>query len=112
MTFTQFSRSMTFVLKTLNHHLLAHVAFLEPLDRLCITWVILDSPVRSTLFYSGQAEFQSSIREQLCRSCSEYTTVRGGVVGVERSRDQTKMAEMLNGIKTSTNISSKTRNSY
>ena len=37
---------------------------------------------------------------------------RGGVVGVERSRDQTKIAERLNGIKTSTNISYKTRNSY
>ena len=37
---------------------------------------------------------------------------RGGVVGEERSRDQTKMAERLNGIKTSTNISFKTRNSY
>ena len=34
------------------------------------------------------------------------------LVGVERSRDQTKMAERLNGIKTSTNISFKTRNSY
>ena len=33
-------------------------------------------------------------------------------MGVERSRDQTKMAERLNGIKTSTNISYKTRNSY
>ena len=61
-------------------------------------------------FYSGQA--QSSIREQLCKSCSEYTTVRGGVVGVERSRDQTKMAERLNGIETFTKLSFKTRNSY
>ena len=34
------------------------------------------------------------------------------MVGVERSRDQTKMAEILNGIKTSTNISFKTRNYY
>ena len=34
------------------------------------------------------------------------------MVGVERSRDQTKMAERLNEIKTSTNISFKTRNSY
>ena len=34
------------------------------------------------------------------------------MVGVDRSRDQTKMAERLNGIKTSTNISFKTRNSY
>ena len=34
------------------------------------------------------------------------------MVLVERSRDQTKMAERLNGIKTSTNISFKTRNSY
>ena len=34
------------------------------------------------------------------------------MVGVERSRDQTKMAERLNGIKTSTNISSKAGNSY
>ena len=35
------------------------------------------------------------------------------MVGVERSRDQTKMAERLNGIKkTSTIISFKTRNSY
>ena len=58
-------------------------------------------------FYSGQAELQSSIREQLCRSCSEYTTIQSGVVGVERSRDQTKMAERLNGIETSTNISFK-----
>ena len=33
------------------------------------------------------------------------------MVGVERSHDQTKMAEGLNGIKTSTNISFKTRNS-
>ena len=62
------------------------------------------------LLWTG--EFQSSIREQLCRSCSEYTTFRGGVVGVDRSRDQTKMAERLNGIKTNTNISFKTRNSY
>ena len=34
------------------------------------------------------------------------------MVRVERSRDQTKMAERLNGIETSTNISFKTRNSY
>ena len=34
------------------------------------------------------------------------------MVGVERSRDQTKMAEKLSGIKTFTNISFKTRNSY
>ena len=34
------------------------------------------------------------------------------MVGVERSSDQTKMAERLNGIKTSTNISFKTRNSF
>ena len=78
-----------------------------------VNLVILDSPVRSTLFtldsQNRQAELQS-IREQLCRSCSEYTTFRGGVVGVERSRDQTKMVERLNGIKTSKNI--KTRNSY
>ena len=60
-------------------------------------------------FYSGQTEFQSSMREQLRRSCSEYTTVRGGVVGEERSRDQTKMAERLNGRETSTNISFRTR---
>ena len=33
-------------------------------------------------------------------------------MGVERSRDQTKMAERLNGIETSTNINFKTRNSY
>ena len=33
------------------------------------------------------------------------------MVGVERSRDQTKMAERLNGRETSTNISFKTRNS-
>ena len=62
------------------------------------------------LLWTGR--IPTSIREQLCRSCSEYTTLRGGVVGVERSRDQTKMAERLNGIKTSTNISFKTRNSY
>ena len=68
-------------------------------DQSLVSWVVLDSHVRCTLFtldrqnsnhYSGQAEFQSSIREQLCRSCSEYTTFRGGVVGVDRSRDQTK----------------------
>ena len=63
-------------------------------------------------FYSGQAEFQSSFREQLCRSCSKYTTIRGGVARVERSCDQTKMAERLNGIETSTIISFKTRNTY
>ena len=70
--------------------------------------VILDSEYS---FYSGQAEFQSSISEQLCRSCSEYTTAQGGVVGVERSHDQTKIAERLIGRDTSTNISFKTRNS-
>ena len=52
--------------------------------------VVLDSPVRSTHFYSGQAKFQSSTREQLRQ---------GGVVGVERSHDQTKMVESLNGRK-------------
>ena len=41
----------------------------------------------------------------------EYTIARGGVVGVERSHDQTKMAERLNGRETSTNISFKTRTS-
>ena len=80
-----------------------------------VNLVILDSPVRSTLFtldsQNRQAELQS-IGEQLCRSCSEYTTFPGGVVGVERSRDQTKKVERLNGIKTSKNINLKTRNSY
>ena len=33
-------------------------------------------------------------------------------MGVERSRDQTKMAERLNGEEYSTNISFKTRHSY
>ena len=44
-------------------------------------------------FLLWQAELLSGIGEKLCRSCSEYTTVRGGVVGIERSHDQTKMAE-------------------
>ena len=41
-----------------------------------------------------------------------HTTLRGGVVGVERSHDQAKMADRLNGIKTSTKFSFITRNSY
>ena len=65
------------------------------------------------MLFTLDRQNSNQVSENSCAgSCSEYTTFRGGVVGVERSRDQTKMAEMLNGIKTSANISFKTRNSY
>ena len=56
-----------------------------------LTRVILDSPVRSTLFTLDR-QSSNQVSEN---SCAE-AVLRGGVVGVDRSGDQTKMAEWLN----------------
>ena len=71
------------------------------------TWVVLDSPVRSTLFTLDRQN-SNLVSENSCAE-SVPSTPPSEVV---RSRDQKSMAERLNGIKTSTNISFKTRNSY
>ena len=80
------------------------------------TKVVLDSPVRSTLFTLDRQN-SNQVSENSCAEAVPSTPPsevvwEGGVVEVERSRDQTKMAERLNGIKTFINISFKIRNSY
>ena len=80
--------------------------------RLLITYAIVWTQLEYTFLLWAGIIPDSSIKEQLRRTCFENTTVRGPVVAVERSRDQIKMAERLNRRETSTDISFKTRNSY
>ena len=60
----------------------------------------------STLFTLDRQNY-NQVSENMCRGWSEYTTLRGGVVVVDRSRDQTKKAERPNEIKTSQTLALK-----
>ena len=78
-------------------------------NTISLIWVVLDSPVRSTLFtLDRQNSYQVSEN-----SCAEAvpSTLPSEVVWSEY-RDHVMKQKWLNGIKTSTNISFKTRNSY
>ena len=72
--------------------------------------VVLNSPVRSTLFTLDRQN-SNQVSENSCAEAVPSTPPSEVVWSKLRSRDQTIMAERLNGIKTYTNISFKTRNS-